>query len=250
MFIKYSTSLISPKKSRDIGQGSKRVIKKEVTISTDDNIIPEPDVALDLRKSMSITEAAEDEATRQVHATHERIMTESDLEPARRRPSEKLVADTIKALKASRKSIRSQPHAGGPSEGTGTKSGVPDESTVTPTTSKEDSEYTEEDDDDENIEWVDTDEEEDKNDDDDDKSIDLEKIDDEETDDEFVQLEEYVQDDDEETHDETVHGDEKVNDDENEEMTNAKDVYMGNGDEVITYMAKADAKKHKKQRMI
>ncbi|GKG24726.1 hypothetical protein Tco_0395354, partial [Tanacetum coccineum] len=66
---------------------SRRVIKKKVSISTDDNIIPDPDVALKLGKSMSLTEAAEEEATRQVHATHERIVTESDPEPARRRPS-------------------------------------------------------------------------------------------------------------------------------------------------------------------
>ncbi|GJZ03003.1 hypothetical protein Tco_0520964 [Tanacetum coccineum] len=68
MFIKYSTRLIPSKKSKD------------------DNIIPEPDVSLELGKSMSLTEAAEEEAARQVHATHERIMIESNLEPARRRP--------------------------------------------------------------------------------------------------------------------------------------------------------------------
>ncbi|GKD70916.1 hypothetical protein Tco_1325006 [Tanacetum coccineum] len=146
----------------------------------------------------------------------------------------------METLKASRKSIRSQSHAGGLCEGTGTKTGVPDESTVTPTTSSEGtgtkpgvldeetvmsdaksdvildwdseqkSEYSEEGDDDENIEWVDTDEEEEKNDDDDDKSIDLEKTDDEETDDEFVHSEENVQEDDEETDDDLVHADEQV----------------------------------------
>ncbi|GJZ62304.1 hypothetical protein Tco_0618441 [Tanacetum coccineum] len=55
---------------------SRRVVKKKVIISADDNFIPDPDVALELGKSMSITEAEEEEATRQVHATHARIVTE------------------------------------------------------------------------------------------------------------------------------------------------------------------------------
>ncbi|GKD70915.1 hypothetical protein Tco_1325005 [Tanacetum coccineum] len=95
MFIKYSTSLLPPKKSR----GSRRVIKKKVSISADDNIIPEPDVALELGKSLSLTEAAEEEAARQVHATHERIVIESDLEPARRRPSGIAFRDTSRLSK-------------------------------------------------------------------------------------------------------------------------------------------------------
>nr|GEY90751.1 hypothetical protein [Tanacetum cinerariifolium]GEZ00006.1 hypothetical protein [Tanacetum cinerariifolium] len=74
MFIEYSTGLISPKKSR----GSRRVIKKKVSIFADDNIIHEPDVALDLEKSIGLTEAAEEEAARQVHATYERSVTKSD----------------------------------------------------------------------------------------------------------------------------------------------------------------------------
>ncbi|GJS89312.1 hypothetical protein Tco_0771948 [Tanacetum coccineum] len=216
MFIKYSTGLIPPKKSRD------------------DNIILDPDIALELGKSISLTDAAEEEAARQVHATHERIMTESDPEP--------LEEDH-------RKINRSQPHAGGSSEGTGSKPRVPDESIVTPTSSNEgtdtkpESEYTEEDNDDENIEWVDTNEEEENNDDDDDKSIDLEKTNDEETNDEFVHSKEYVQDDNEETDDESVHGDEQVNDYEDDEMTNAKDADTGNGGEEITDAAKANAEK-------
>nr|GEX62475.1 hypothetical protein [Tanacetum cinerariifolium]GEX64184.1 hypothetical protein [Tanacetum cinerariifolium] len=65
------------------------------------------------------------------------------------------------------------------------------------------------------------------NDDDDDKSIDLEKTNGEENDDEFVHSEEYVQDDDEETDDELVNGDEQVNDDEDEEMTMLKMLTLG-----------------------
>ncbi|GJX34101.1 hypothetical protein Tco_0245658 [Tanacetum coccineum] len=241
MFIKYSTGLIPPKKSR----GSRRVIKKIVTIFADDNIIPKPNVSLEVGKSMSLIEAAKEKATRQVHATHERFVTESDPEPARRRPSgiafkdtssvskkmstdpsqklkgiqtlipkEKLAADKMQALKASRKSIRSQPHAGVSSKGIGTKPRVPDELTITPITSSEgtgtkpgvpdEEKFTSKAKADVILDWG----SEQKNDDDDaddDKSIDLEKTDDEETDDEFVHSEEYVQNNDEETDDEFVH---------------------------------------------
>ncbi|GJX61497.1 hypothetical protein Tco_0294397 [Tanacetum coccineum] len=157
--------------------GSRRLIKKKVSISADENIIPEPDVALELGKFVSLTEAAEEEEARQVQAMHERIVTESEPEPARRRPSgiafrdtfgvskkmspdlsqklkgvqtltpkEQVDADTMQALKASRKSSKSQPHARGSSEGTG----VPDKEKVTSEAiadvildwgSKEESEY-------------------------------------------------------------------------------------------------------------
>ncbi|GKF46213.1 hypothetical protein Tco_0136015, partial [Tanacetum coccineum] len=204
-----------------------------------------------------------EEATRQVHDTHERIVTESDPEPTRRRPSGITFRDTSSVskkmspnpsykLKASKKSIRSQPHAGGSSEGTG----VSDEEKCT-SEAKVDvtfdwgldqkSKYSKEDQgNDENIPWESIDEDEKKkeyDDADDDKSIDLEKSDDEETDDEFVHSKEYVQDDDEETDDELVHGDEQVNEDEDEEMTNAEDANTGNSDEEITNAAKADAEK-------
>ncbi|GKA75964.1 hypothetical protein Tco_0782342, partial [Tanacetum coccineum] len=244
MFIKYSTCLIPLKKTRGKGsQGkkaavskkpasvevsdesnsepsrkqisSRKVIKKKVLISAEDNIIPKPDVALELRKSMILTESAEEEAIRQVHATHERIVTESDPEPAKRRPSgiafrdtsnvskkissdpsqkkkgiqtltpkEQLAANTMQALKAS----RSQSLTRGSNEGTGVSPRVPNESTVILTTSSEgtgtkpgiDCMYSDE-------------KEEKKDDDDDDKSIDIEETEDEETDDEFVQGDEYVQ---------------------------------------------------------
>nr|GFA62820.1 hypothetical protein [Tanacetum cinerariifolium] len=227
MFIKYSTGLLPPKKSRgkwsqgkktvatpevdvDVSEESdyeparkqtskKREIKKKVSISADDNIIIELDVALELGKSTSLTKNVEEEAARQVHATHERIVTESDLEPTRRRPSgiafrdtssmskkfspdssqklkdvitltleEQLVVDTMQALKESKKISRRHPNSRGSSEGTG----VLDEEKVTSKAnadvmldwgSEQESEYLEENDD-ENIEWVDTDEEEEKND--------------------------------------------------------------------------------------
>ncbi|GKA76957.1 hypothetical protein Tco_0783418 [Tanacetum coccineum] len=258
MFIKYLTSIIPPpKKSRGKGlQGKKtadtteeivdvseesdfeparkrtagrRVVKKKVTISADDNIIPDPDVSLELGKSTSLTEAAEEEAARQG-------VQNLTLD-------EQLAADTIQALKESKKTSRRQ-------LGTGTKPGVLDEEKVTSEANviiewgfKQESKYIEEDNDDETIKCMDTDEEEEKNDGDDNKSIDLEQTDDEETDDEFVHGEEHVQDDNEETDDEFVHGDEQVNDDEDKEMKNAKVEEFGNGDEEIPDAAKADAEK-------
>ncbi|GJV47780.1 hypothetical protein Tco_1437992 [Tanacetum coccineum] len=279
MFLKYSTGQIPPKKSRGKGlQGkkiidtpvaevdvseesdseptkkrtaSRRVVKKKVTISATDNIIPDPDVALELGKSISLTEAAEEEAVRQVHATHTRIVTEPEPEPAKKKTSSRNV---IQALKESKKTNRKQPGTGGSNEGTGVSSGVPNESTVIPATSSEgtgtkpkvpdeekvtyeekvilkwgseqESEYSEEDQsDDEEVDWIDSDEDEEKKDDIDDKSIDLEMTDYEETDDEFV------------------HGVEQVNDEEDEEMTNAKVKVSRNGDEENTDAAKTDSGK-------
>ncbi|GJR16992.1 hypothetical protein Tco_0965519 [Tanacetum coccineum] len=257
MFIKYSIGQIPPKKSRGKGsQGkktidnpeetidvyeesdskharkrtiSRRVVKKKVSNSADDNIILDLDIALELGISISLTEVAEEEAARQVYATHARIMTESIPEPARRKPScisfkdmlsvskkmspdpsqmlkgvqsltpkEQFSTDIMQALKESKKTSRRQPCTRGSSEGTSVSLGVPNESTVVPATSNEgtESEYTKEDDD-------------------------------EETDDEFV------------------HGDEQVNDDEDEEMTNAEAEKSGNDDEEITDAAKADAEKTK-----
>ncbi|GJW22647.1 hypothetical protein Tco_0033269, partial [Tanacetum coccineum] len=64
--------------------------------STDFSIPSNKDVALELGKSISKTEA---EASRQVHATHVRIVTESVLEPTRRRKSGKVTSDPPKKLK-------------------------------------------------------------------------------------------------------------------------------------------------------
>nr|GEU94271.1 ribonuclease H-like domain-containing protein [Tanacetum cinerariifolium] len=196
MFIKYSTGQILLKKSISKGyQGkkttyihvanvdvseesnpkppkrktaSRRVLKKKVTITANDNIIPDdPDVALELGKSISKTEAKKDEAVRQVHATHARIVTTSFPEPTRRRKSRKVTSDhpkrlkgvqsltpkeqeptdTMKALKESRNTSRRQPSTGGLNKGTVTITGVPDESTVVSAMSNEgtESEYSEED---------------------------------------------------------------------------------------------------------
>ncbi|GKF85743.1 hypothetical protein Tco_0253570, partial [Tanacetum coccineum] len=107
-----------------------------------------------------------------------------------------LAADTMQALKASKKSSRSQPHAGGSSEGSGTKLGVLDESTVILTTSHKGTGIKPEVPDEvQGSSAAKANDEEKKEDDDDDKSIDLEETDDEKTDDEFVNGDEYVQDD-------------------------------------------------------
>ncbi|GJW23708.1 hypothetical protein Tco_0034330 [Tanacetum coccineum] len=128
-FIAYSTCLIPPKKTGGKGsQGKKQTItqKKKSSISAEDNIIPEPDVALELGKSMITIKPTG--------------VDESDREPAnrltgRRRPSgdtlnvskkksldesqklkgiqvmteeEQLAADTKKAIKASKEAVRLQ----------------------------------------------------------------------------------------------------------------------------------------------
>ncbi|GKE69881.1 hypothetical protein Tco_1527953, partial [Tanacetum coccineum] len=127
-FILYSTGQIPPKKSRGKGsQGKKsldlteesvdvsdesepeplirrktsnrRVAKKKATISVDDNIVPELDIALELGKSISLTEAEEEVAARQVHVSHARIVSESVPEPARRRRSEIAISKTTQKLK-------------------------------------------------------------------------------------------------------------------------------------------------------
>ncbi|GJV79554.1 hypothetical protein Tco_1515424 [Tanacetum coccineum] len=243
-FIAYSTSLIPPKKTRGKGsQGKKQTVtpKKKSYISTKDNIIPEPDVALELGKSISKTEAEITEEARRVHETHECLVTEkpareedfdeSEGEPAnrpigrRRSSEERLATDTMQAIKASWKVSRTQPHSGGSIEGAGITPEVPDESTRIFTTSSEGTGITlgvpnevkgsSEAKVDYAIDW-----EEKKQDDDDyDRSIDLEETDDEDEyakykarDDKYVHEDEYVHDGaDEEIKD--VEGDETGKDD-------------------------------------
>ncbi|GJS63609.1 hypothetical protein Tco_0678173 [Tanacetum coccineum] len=249
MFIKYSTGQIPPKKSRGKGsQGKKTADTAKVTISAADNIILVLDVALELGKSIILTEPAKEEAARQVHATHARIVTESVPKPARRRPSGIAFKDTSRVKKTSRR----QAGTGGSSEGTGRIPGVLDESTVISATSSEgtgtipgvsdeekvtleanvildwgseqESEYSEEDQhDDEEVDWIYSNENDKKDDVDDDKSIDLEMTDDEETKDEFVQ------------------GEEQINGNKDEEMTNADVEDSRKCDAKIFDVAKADA---------
>nr|GEW11686.1 hypothetical protein [Tanacetum cinerariifolium] len=153
---------------------SKRKVKKKVTLSADDNIIcDDPDVALKLAKSTSQTEAKEAEASRKVHATHARIVTEYVPEFAKKKssgrssksvviqdtpstpksklatsntklkgapsltPQEQEAADIMQPLKESKKTSRRPPSTRGSNEGTGSKPEVPDESTVIFATSSE-----------------------------------------------------------------------------------------------------------------
>ncbi|GJY23240.1 hypothetical protein Tco_0396898, partial [Tanacetum coccineum] len=112
---------------------SKRRVKKKVTLFADDNIISDdPDVALELAKSISQTKAEEAEAARKVHATHARIVTESVSESAKMKSSgrKQEAVDIMQALKESKKTSRRQPDTRGSNEGTGSKPGVLDESTV------------------------------------------------------------------------------------------------------------------------
>ncbi|GJT97280.1 hypothetical protein Tco_1092798 [Tanacetum coccineum] len=156
MFIKYSTGQILLKKSRGKGsQGkkttddsqetvdvseeselepelvkrktaSRRAVKKKVIISADDNIIPDPDVALELGKSISLAEAKEEEAAKQVHATYSRIVTVSVPEYSKKKtgsrsskpklkgvqsltPAEKEAVDIMQALNESKKTSKRQP---------------------------------------------------------------------------------------------------------------------------------------------
>ncbi|GJY01585.1 hypothetical protein Tco_0359737 [Tanacetum coccineum] len=153
---------------------SRRVVKKKVTLSGDDNIISDdPDAALELAKSISQTEAEEAKAVRKVHATHARTVTESVSKSAKKKssgrssksvviqgtpsapklkpatsktklkgapsltPQEQEVVDIMQALKESKKTSRRQPGTRGSHEGTGSKLGVPDESAVVSATSSE-----------------------------------------------------------------------------------------------------------------
>ncbi|GJY94309.1 hypothetical protein Tco_0510670 [Tanacetum coccineum] len=147
IFIKYSTSQIPPKKSRGKGSrrkrttdtpvadvdvsevsepepakkktASRRVMKKKVTISADDNIILDPNVALDSGKSINLTEAEEEEVARQVHATDARIVTKSVPKPTKKKTSSRstrgvVIQDTLSdpkpklaTLKAKHKGVQS-----------------------------------------------------------------------------------------------------------------------------------------------
>ncbi|GJT81752.1 hypothetical protein Tco_1056094 [Tanacetum coccineum] len=248
MFLKYSTGHIPPKKSRGKGsQGkktadtpvvdvdvseesdseparkrtaSRRVVNKKVIISAADNIIPDLNATLELGKSISLTEASKEEAARQVHAIHARIVSKKvSSDPFQKLKGvqsitleEQEATDTMQALKESKKTSKRQPCTGGTSEGNGRILGVPDESTIVFATSVK--------------ELIDSDKDkENKDDTNDDKSINLELTDDEETDDEFV------------------HGVEQVNDDEDEEMTNVEVEEFRNTDEENTDAAKTDAGK-------
>nr|GEV87480.1 hypothetical protein [Tanacetum cinerariifolium] len=224
----------------------KRVVKKKVTISADDNIISNDlNVALELGTSINKTEAEEVEATRQVHVTHARIVTKSVLETTRRRKSSKVTfdpfkklkgvpsptleeqkaADTMQALKESRKISKRQPGIGGSSEETDTIPGVPDDSTVISITSSE------------GTDQLDDEEKDDKEGDVDDECND------------HISDPKDTNDEDGETEfdeDEIYKYKIRVRKDEDEEMLNVEAKDFGKGDAEVFDTAKADAEKTKK----
>ncbi|GJR28016.1 hypothetical protein Tco_1104248 [Tanacetum coccineum] len=153
-FILYSTGQIPLKKSRGKGsQGKKSADPTEESVDVSDESEPEPLIRRKTssrreEKLISLTEAEEEAATRQVHATHARIVSESIPEPARRRqsditiskttqklkgiqtliPAEQEAADAMKALKDNRRMLGRKLGTGGSDEGTGEIPGVLDES--------------------------------------------------------------------------------------------------------------------------
>ncbi|GKA49283.1 hypothetical protein Tco_0742241 [Tanacetum coccineum] len=290
-FINYSTGLVPPKKTKGKGShgkksdvtpklvsvevsdesdlelarrrtSSRRITKKKVSISADDNIIPEPDVALELAKSMSLAEAVKEEAARQVHATHERIVTDADPKPARRRPlgiafrdtssvskkispdpsqklkriqtlaaEEQLATDTMQALKASKRvSDESTVILTTSHEGTGIKPGVPN---AVQGNSAAKAGVT--------LDWGSKNKSEYSEEETVDKEIEWVTTDEEE---------EMKDDDDndrsidiEKTNNEQETNDEFVQDDVDKEMKDAEVAESGKGDEEITDTAKVDAEK-------
>ncbi|GJT04426.1 hypothetical protein Tco_0838888, partial [Tanacetum coccineum] len=89
MFLKYSTGQIPPKKSRGKGsQGKKTTDTHVADVDVSKESEPEPAKKRNASKSISLIEAAEEEAARQVYATHARIVTEYVPKPARRRSSD------------------------------------------------------------------------------------------------------------------------------------------------------------------
>nr|GEV25283.1 hypothetical protein [Tanacetum cinerariifolium] len=220
IFLKYSTGQISFKKSRGKGSQGKKIADT-------------PMADVDVSKESDSEPARKRTASRRVETAKTRGLSEgTSVSPG--------VPDESTVFPATL------------SEGTGTKPGVPDEEMVTSEEkvilewgSEQESEYSKEDKgDDEEVDWIDSYEDEEKKDDDnDDKSINLEKIDYEETDDEFVHSGEYVQ-----TDDKFIQGDEQVNDDEDEEMTNDKVEDSGKGDAEMFDVAKADAEKTKEKK--
>nr|GEW00297.1 hypothetical protein [Tanacetum cinerariifolium] len=188
---------------------SRRVVKKKVTISTDENIIPDPNIALKLATSKP------------------KLKGVQSLTPA-----EKEAVDIIQALKESKKTSKRQPGTGGSSEGTGTITGVLDESTVIFATSSEGTST---------ISGVLDEEKDDKEGDADDKGDDH-ISDTQDTNDEDVETES--------DEDEIYKYKIRMRKDKGKEMPNAKVEESGNDDEKDTDAANADAKRLKNQRMI
>ncbi|GKB76065.1 hypothetical protein Tco_0942960, partial [Tanacetum coccineum] len=205
----------------------------------------DPDAALELAKSISQTEAEEAEAARQSFKTLQDTLSAPNSKPATSKtklkgtpyltPEEQEAADIMKALKESKKTGRRQPGTGGSNEGTSSKLGVPDESTIVSATSSEgtgikpwvpdkEKDITEEK---VILEWGDEQDSEYSDDDNDDVENDDKDGDSDDEGDDHIS--------------DTQDADNK--DDEDEEMINAEVDDSDKGDEEITDAAKADAEK-------
>ncbi|GJR40606.1 hypothetical protein Tco_1216290, partial [Tanacetum coccineum] len=187
--------------------------KKKSSLTADDNIISEdPNVALELAKSISRTEAEEQEAARLVHETHECLVTKKSTRTrkqtcvvfkdtpivSKKKPldqsqkhkgvqvmsvEEHLATDTKKAIKASKLATRLQ-QTEGSNEGASLIPEVPNEPKVdsAATDVSEESWGNDSDtekSDEEEVPWIYLDDDK-EDDNDDDQSIDIEEMDDDE----------------------------------------------------------------------
>ncbi|GKB21411.1 hypothetical protein Tco_0855334 [Tanacetum coccineum] len=155
-YLAFATGNAIPKKARKRTTAHITPMKESSLITDDNIILDDPDVALELAKSISRTEAEEQEAARLVYETHERLVTEQSTRRRRqtgvtirdtlvvstkKTPTQSLklkgiemlsdaamlAADTTKAIKARKRDLRSQHQTGGSSEGAGSKPEVPDD---------------------------------------------------------------------------------------------------------------------------
>ncbi|GJV51361.1 hypothetical protein Tco_1447102 [Tanacetum coccineum] len=219
---------------------SRRVVKKKVALSANDNIISDdPDAALELAKSISETKAKNQKQQGKCS-----IFT----------PAKKEAANIMQALKESKKTIRRQLCTGGSNEGTGSKPGVLDESTIVSATSSEgtgakprvpdeDKDITEEK---VILEWGDEQDSEHFDDDNDDAKKDEKDGDADDEGDDHVSDKQDDDDEDEETkydEDDIFKYKIRVRKDEDEEMKDAEVEGSDKGDEEITDIPKEEAEK-------
>ncbi|GJQ89185.1 hypothetical protein Tco_0000324 [Tanacetum coccineum] len=115
---------------------SRRVVKKKVTISAADNIIPDPGAALELAKSINQTKAEEAEAARKIYPCYtcydhtpsapksKPVTSKTKLKGASSLTlKEQENADIMQTLKESKKTSKRQLGTEGSNEGTGSKPG-------------------------------------------------------------------------------------------------------------------------------
>ncbi|GKC03743.1 hypothetical protein Tco_0995353, partial [Tanacetum coccineum] len=197
----FSTGAAIPKKARK-GTKAANVPKKKDSFTADDNIITnDPEVALELGKSISKSDADKQEEARRVYETHERLVTGVIIRDIpsiskKQNPESSMKLKGIEFLSDAAYIILEVPDepkdkSTDSSEGAGTSPEVPDESKGK-TTSNDEDDWGSEDDEtflknikEPEVDWLSTDKDEAMNDDDkdkeDDKSIDIQETDDERT---------------------------------------------------------------------